>query len=96
MQALIQRAQQAQFHVLIGCIDATNQASISLHEKMGFTHTGTFKQVGFKFGQWLDAAFYQLVLILHLNQWMDRLSVLKIGNGQIKMVKSELGYKLTL
>ncbi|MDW7640215.1 N-acetyltransferase family protein, partial [Klebsiella pneumoniae] len=27
MQALIQRAQQAQLHVLIGCIDATNQAS---------------------------------------------------------------------
>ncbi|HDX6101253.1 TPA: GNAT family N-acetyltransferase, partial [Acinetobacter baumannii] len=37
-------------------------ASIGLHEKMGFTHAGTFKQVGFKFGQWLDAAFYQLVL----------------------------------
>ncbi len=37
MQVLIQRAQQAQLHVLIGCIDATNQASIGLHEKMGFT-----------------------------------------------------------
>jgi phosphinothricin acetyltransferase len=47
---------------LIGCIDATNQASIGLHEKMGFTHAGTFKQVGFKFGEWLDAAFYQLNL----------------------------------
>ncbi|MEQ1065706.1 N-acetyltransferase family protein [Acinetobacter sp. XH1741] len=62
MQALIQRAQEAELHVLIGCIDATNQASIGLHEKMGFTHVGTFKQVGFKFGQWLDAAFYQLNL----------------------------------
>ncbi|MDG5738514.1 GNAT family N-acetyltransferase, partial [Acinetobacter baumannii] len=29
---------------------------------MGFTHAGTFKQVGFKFRQWLDAAFYQLIL----------------------------------
>ncbi|WP_336166311.1 GNAT family N-acetyltransferase [Acinetobacter sp. 161(2023)] len=62
MQELIQRAQDAELHVLIGCIDATNQASIGLHEKMGFIHAGTFKQVGFKFGQWLDAAFYQLNL----------------------------------
>ncbi|WP_336939936.1 N-acetyltransferase family protein [Acinetobacter pittii] len=62
MQELIKRAQEADLHVLIGCIDATNQASIGLHEKMGFIHAGTFKQVGFKFGQWLDAAFYQLNL----------------------------------
>jgi len=62
MQELIRRAQEAELHVLIGCIDATNQASIGLHEKMGFIHAGTFKQVGFKFGQWLDAAFYQLNL----------------------------------
>lgn len=62
MQELIKRAQEADLHVLIGCVDATNQASIGLHEKMGFIHAGTFKQVGFKFGQWLDAAFYQLNL----------------------------------
>ncbi|MCU4562242.1 MULTISPECIES: GNAT family N-acetyltransferase [unclassified Acinetobacter] len=62
MHELIKRAQEADLHVLIGCIDATNQASIGLHEKMGFIHAGTFKQVGFKFGQWLDAAFYQLNL----------------------------------
>ncbi|OOT50558.1 GNAT family N-acetyltransferase [Acinetobacter pittii] len=62
MQELIKRAQEADLHVLIGCIDATNQASIGLHEKMGFIHAGTFKQVGFKFGQWLDADFYQLNL----------------------------------
>ena len=33
MQELIKRAQEADLHVLIGCIDATNQASIGLHEK---------------------------------------------------------------
>ncbi|WP_139101631.1 GNAT family N-acetyltransferase, partial [Acinetobacter baumannii] len=62
MQALLQRAHQAQIHVHIGCIDATNKASIDVHEQMGFTQAGTFKQVGFTFGQWLDAAFYQLIL----------------------------------
>ncbi|QEI07063.1 N-acetyltransferase [Pigmentiphaga aceris] len=62
MQALIQRAQEAQVHVLVGCIDASNVGSITLHERLGFVHTGTIKEVGFKFGKWLDAAFYQLTL----------------------------------
>jgi L-amino acid N-acyltransferase YncA len=59
---LIDHARQAQLHVLIGGIDATNQASIRLHEKMGFAHAGTIRQVGFKFGRWLDLAFYQRIL----------------------------------
>lgn len=68
LQALIERAKQhGQVHVLIGCIDASNQASIALHQRLGFEHSGTFPQVGFKFGRWLDAAFYQLILPTPLN-----------------------------
>ncbi|OZI38195.1 GNAT family N-acetyltransferase [Bordetella genomosp. 10] len=59
---LIRRAREAQLHVLVGCIDASNTASINLHRSLGFVHAGTFAQVGFKFGRWLDAAFYQLNL----------------------------------
>lgn len=59
---LITWATDAQYHVLIGCIDQDNQASIALHQKLGFTHCGTVKQAGFKFGRWLDAAFYQKTL----------------------------------
>ncbi|MBM2765023.1 GNAT family N-acetyltransferase [Burkholderia anthina] len=62
MNDLILRARKAQLHVLVGCIDATNTPSINLHERLGFVHSGTFPQVGFKFGRWLDAAFYQLNL----------------------------------
>lgn len=62
MQALIARAQQQQLHVMVGCIDAENTASIQLHQKLGFSHSGTIRQAGFKFGRWLDAAFYQLIL----------------------------------
>ncbi|OZI77812.1 GNAT family N-acetyltransferase [Bordetella genomosp. 12] len=62
LRALIARAQQAQLHVMVGCIDASNAGSIALHEKLGFTHSGTLPQVGFKFGRWLDAAFYQRIL----------------------------------
>ncbi|GHC37697.1 N-acetyltransferase [Alcaligenes pakistanensis] len=62
MSELITRARQAQVHVLVGCVDASNQGSIHLHQSLGFTHGGTFKEVGFKFGRWLDAAFYLLTL----------------------------------
>lgn len=62
LEQLIQFAQKQDYHLLVGCIDATNQASIILHEKMGFSCCGTIRQAGFKFGQWLDLSFYQLIL----------------------------------
>jgi phosphinothricin acetyltransferase len=62
LEAVIASAREQDYHVLIGGIDATNRASIALHERMGFTHCGTIQQVGFKFGRWLDLAFYQLAL----------------------------------
>ena len=62
MQRLIELAQEQNYHTLIGSIDASNQPSIALHEKLGFTHAGTIRHAGFKFGDWLDLAFYQLLL----------------------------------
>lgn len=62
MKALINAAQHNDVHTMIGGIDATNISSIRLHEKLGFVHTGTLPQVGFKFGRWLDLAFYQILL----------------------------------
>ena len=59
---LIRRARAANLHAIVGCIDASNAGSIALHKGLGFTHSGTLPQVGFKFGRWLDAAFYQLLL----------------------------------
>ena len=37
-------------------------ASIALHEKLGFESAGVIRQAGFKFGRWLDLAFYQRLL----------------------------------
>lgn len=62
LQALIACARQGEVHAMIGGIDATNVGSIGLHERLGFRHVGTLPQVGFKFGRWLDLAFYQLLL----------------------------------
>jgi L-amino acid N-acyltransferase len=60
--AIIDAAKEQQKHVIIGGIDSTNAASIALHEKHGFNKVGILPQVGFKFGRWLDMAFYQLTL----------------------------------
>jgi phosphinothricin acetyltransferase len=62
LQEVIAAAQGQGYHVLIGVIDASNSVSIRLHERLGFTHSGTLRQAGFKFGRWLDVAFYQLIL----------------------------------
>jgi L-amino acid N-acyltransferase len=62
LEALIQEAKTRDVHVMVGGIDASNLASIALHEKFGFTHSGTVKQAGFKFGRWLNLAFYQKTL----------------------------------
>ena len=62
LRRLIQSASEQQLHCLIGGIDAENTRSVAFHEALGFVHAGTIKQAGFKFGRWLDLAFYQLIL----------------------------------
>jgi L-amino acid N-acyltransferase len=62
MRELISVAKKQERHVMIGGVDAENQSSIELHRKLGFVHAGTIKQAGFKFGRWLDLAFYQFTL----------------------------------
>jgi L-amino acid N-acyltransferase YncA len=59
---LIETARERDVHVMMAGIDAQNAASIALHVKHGFRHAGTVRECGFKFGRWLDLAFYQLVL----------------------------------
>lgn len=60
MKALIDRAGFNGVHVMVGCIEAENVASIKLHEKLGFRMVGRFSEVGIKFGRWLDLACMEL------------------------------------
>ncbi len=59
---IVKAAYEHDYHTVIGGIDADNEASISLHKSMGFSHSGTIQQAGYKFGRWLDLAFYQKIL----------------------------------
>jgi L-amino acid N-acyltransferase YncA len=58
--ALIPRAEALGKHVMIGGIDAENTASLRFHERLGFERVAHFKEVGFKFGRFLDLVFVQL------------------------------------
>ena len=60
MHSLIEEAKANDVKTMIGCIDKENTASIKIHEKLGFTYSGTIRNAGYKFGQWLDLVFYQL------------------------------------
>ncbi|MCZ4092807.1 MULTISPECIES: GNAT family N-acetyltransferase [Sinorhizobium] len=62
MVALIERAEALGKHVMVAGIESSNLPSIRLHEQLGFKQTGHMKEVGTKFGRWLDLTFMQLVL----------------------------------
>jgi L-amino acid N-acyltransferase len=62
MKELIQRARTMGKHIMIAGVDAENAASLRFHERLGFERVAHFRQVGFKFGRWLDLIFLQLTL----------------------------------
>ena len=59
---LIDRARKLGYHALIGGASAEQTASIALQESLGFQRVGCFKEIGYKFDQWLDVVFMQLML----------------------------------
>lgn len=49
-------------HVAIAGISLPNEASIKLHERMGFSKVAQFSEVGFKFDRWIDVGYWQRIL----------------------------------
>jgi phosphinothricin acetyltransferase len=62
LQALPDRARALGKHVMLGGIDADNAASLALHRALSFEPVAHFRQVGRKFGRWLDLVFVQKLL----------------------------------
>ncbi|WP_078888523.1 GNAT family N-acetyltransferase [Streptomyces sclerotialus] len=62
LTVLVPAARQAGYHVMIADIEAGNAASIRLHERFGFETVGTVREVGIKFGRWLDLTIMRLPL----------------------------------
>jgi phosphinothricin acetyltransferase len=50
-------------HTILSRITEGNESSIHIHEKVGYKHIGVMKEVGFKFGKFLDVHMMQIVFI---------------------------------
>lgn len=62
MRALVDECRRGGFHTLIACITAENEGSIRFHESLGFVPVSHFREVGYKFGRYLDVVDMQLLL----------------------------------
>jgi len=49
-------------HVVIGGIALPNPSSVALHEKLGFRKVAHYREVGYKFDQWIDVGYWQASL----------------------------------
>jgi L-amino acid N-acyltransferase len=59
---LIERARAAGHHTIIGGACTEQAASLALQEALGFERVACLREVGHKFGRWLDVAYMQLLL----------------------------------
>ena len=60
--ALIDDLRSRSIHSVIGGVALPNDASVALHEKLGFKKIGQFREVGWKFEQWIDVGYWELIL----------------------------------
>jgi phosphinothricin acetyltransferase len=61
-EALLSELRTKKVHTVIGGITLPNAASIALHERFAMKQVAHFKEVGFKFKQWLDVGYWQVEL----------------------------------
>ena len=59
LASLIDACAAAGFRKMIGYVDASNEASLRLHEEYGFEEAGRLKSVGFRNGLWADSVIMQ-------------------------------------
>ena len=62
LSRLIEKAGKSGLHTLMAVISADQTPSIKLHEKYGFDTVGRLKEVGNKFGAWLDVVYMQYMV----------------------------------
>lgn len=62
-EALLWRLAGRGFRVAIGGMTLPNEASVGLHQAMGFEPVGTYRRIGYKHGKWHDVAWTQKSLV---------------------------------
>jgi L-amino acid N-acyltransferase len=62
LDAIVAEARARELHAMIGGVDAANEGSLAFHRAAGFVEAGRLREVGWKFGRWLDLVFMQKLL----------------------------------
>lgn len=60
--AILERARGLGHHVVVGSVCAEQDASMALHRALGFREAGRLREVGLKFGRWLDVVYFERVI----------------------------------
>ncbi len=60
--SLLDAVRRSGMHTVLAAVAEPNPASAALHARLGFRRVGTMREVGFKFGGWIDTTWYQLML----------------------------------
>ncbi len=61
-EELFARLRSLDVHAVIAVIALPNPASVALHERFGLRQAGLFREVGRKFGAWVDVGYWQATL----------------------------------
>ena len=61
-EELLPLVQARGIHAVVGVIALPNDASVALHEKFGLSKVAHLKEVGFKFGRWIDVGYWERIL----------------------------------
>jgi len=59
---LLRRLRERDVHSVVGGVAGNNEASMALHRSFGFEKVACFRDVGHKFGRWIDVTYFQLLL----------------------------------
>jgi L-amino acid N-acyltransferase len=62
VRSILVSAREQDLHVVMAGITSDNAVSLRLHEKLGFVEVAHIREVGYKFGRWLDLKLLQIVL----------------------------------
>lgn len=83
-RALLDQLRERGYHSAVATIAGSNQRSIHFHEKVGFIKKGQLDAIGYKFGEWIDAGYWQLMLTDKEEVPMlqsSRLDMIRIGES---------------
>ena len=61
-QALLDELRRREFHLALGGLALPNEASVRLHERLGFQKVAHMREAGRKFDRWIDVGFWELLL----------------------------------